>query len=908
MRFGISSTLLLCALAGIAAAAPPQGFVFEPIGDSWDTPVGVLERFDGHLVVWEREGKLWLVEPDGTRADEPWLDISDEVGGWRDHGLLGVALHPNFQSNGWVYLLYVVDRHHLFYHGTEKYNSKTNQYFEATVGRISRFTATSRDGFETIDPLSRRVLLGATPTTGFPILYESHSVGSLHFGDDGTLLASMGDSANYNGVDNGGPFSGGYVTQALNEGILGAHEDVGSFRSQMIDSLCGKILRLNAITGAGIASNPYFEPDAPYSARSRVWTLGLRNPFRWSIIPGTGSHLPEDGNPGTMLVGDVGSATTEELTFVDRGALNLGWPFFEGLTNSWGYAGASPEHPTAVNPLADGKACPGNFNFRNLIAQDTQQRDLAFYNPCAVLEAEDAQYSGAKFRDSIPGYLGAGYVDFQNPTGDWLEWTFQVPETGTYDLIFRYALGLGEARPLRLEIDGVVVDTALSFPSTAGFHEWRNRRVEVSLDEGAHQVALHAIGSSGPNYDCLVVVRDGTEEQFTVPNTIPTFTHHRSLIDWKHGQDLARVPYYLDGAAYYWELGSNGSKVQGDPFRGNCGLGGPRMGGVKSAWPDAWRGAYFGDYVAGWIRCAPLNESGVAQSVSIFETDLSGLTFIGASRAGDELFVATLNGTVGRYRWDPKVNEPPTASVVTSAPYGPTPHSMDFDATSSTDPEKQALTFEWDFGDGSAPVSGATVSHVFTAPNTAPLQRNVTLMVSDPEGGTDTLAIVVSVNNSPPTVEILSPLDGSLYSMEHATTIALSASISDEEHDDRDLSCEWVLSIHHNTHEHPEPTDEQCASTAHLTPIGCGHDLFWYECELTVRDAHGLFTTVSSELFPDCDGTLVCPADLNDDTIVDAADLGIVLSGWGGTRGDINGDQLTDGADLALVLVSWGGC
>ena len=908
MSSGVFLTLLAWAFAGIAVAEPPQGFVYESIGDSWNTPVGVVERFDGHLVVWEREGKLWLVEPDGTRGDAPWLDIADEVGGWRDHGLLGVALHPNFQSNGWVYLLYVVDRHHLYHYGTNEYDATTNEYFEATVGRISRYTATIADGFASIDPLSRRILLGKTPTTGFPILYESHSVGSLHFGDDGTLLASMGDSANYGGIDDGGPFNGGYVTQALNDGILGAHEDVGSYRSQMIESLCGKILRLNAVTGAGIASNPYFESDAPYSTRSRVWTLGLRNPFRWSIIPGTGSHLPEDGDPGTLLVGDVGSGTTEELTFVDRPALNLGWPFFEGLTNAWGYAAASPEHPMAENPLADGESCPDNFNFRNLIVQDTQQKNLTFFNPCAVLEAEDAQYSGAEFRNSTPGYLGAGYIDFQNPTGDWLQWTFQVSETGTYDLVFRYALGLGESRPLRLEIDGVVVDPSMSFPSTAGFHEWRTHRTTVRLDEGTHQAGLHAIGSSGANFDCLVVVRDGTEAQFTVPKTIPTFTHHRSLVDWRHGQDLARAPYYLDGAAYYWELGSNESEVLGAPFRGNCALGGPLLGGEESAWPDAWHGAFFGDYVAGWIRCVEIDESGVAQSVSLFETGLGGLTFLGGSWDSDELFVARLDGTLRRYRWDPKADEPPTARVVTSIPYGPTPHSMDFDATSSTDPEKQALSFEWDFGDGSEAGSGATVTHVFTAPDATPLQRNVTLTVRDAAGGTDTFVIVVSVNNTPPTIEILSPLDGALYSMEHATTVALSASIQDEEHDEFDLTCEWILITHHNAHEHPEPTDDACASAAHITPIGCGHDLFWYECELTVTDAHGLSTTVSSDIFPDCDGTLVCPADLNDDAIVDGADLALVLSGWGRTSGDINGDQNTDGADLALVLVAWGGC
>ena len=69
MSSSVFLTLLAWAFTGIAVAEPPQGFVYETIGDSWNTPVGVVERFDGHLVVWEREGKLWLVEPDGTRGD-----------------------------------------------------------------------------------------------------------------------------------------------------------------------------------------------------------------------------------------------------------------------------------------------------------------------------------------------------------------------------------------------------------------------------------------------------------------------------------------------------------------------------------------------------------------------------------------------------------------------------------------------------------------------------------------------------------------------------------------------------------------------------------------------------------------------------------------------------------------------
>ena len=113
----ITTALLLPAIGLLsgAFATPPQGFTRESIEGTWANPVGVVERHDDRLVVWERGGKIWLVDPDGQAHDEPWLDLSDEVGAWRDHGLLGFALHPAFAETGWIYLYYVVDRHHLLH-------------------------------------------------------------------------------------------------------------------------------------------------------------------------------------------------------------------------------------------------------------------------------------------------------------------------------------------------------------------------------------------------------------------------------------------------------------------------------------------------------------------------------------------------------------------------------------------------------------------------------------------------------------------------------------------------------------------------------------------------------------------------------------------------------------------------
>ena len=88
------------------------------------------------------------------------IDIREEVGAWDDHGLLGVALHPNFRQNGYIYLLYAVDHHYLTKFGTPAYNPATNEYNRATMGRITRYTARASDNFHSVDPASRTILAG----------------------------------------------------------------------------------------------------------------------------------------------------------------------------------------------------------------------------------------------------------------------------------------------------------------------------------------------------------------------------------------------------------------------------------------------------------------------------------------------------------------------------------------------------------------------------------------------------------------------------------------------------------------------------------------------------------------------------------------------------------------------------
>ncbi len=317
------------------AQAQPSGFTDQVFIGGWNQVTGLTFDVNGRMYAWEKSGKVWVVE-NGSRLPNPLIDISEEVGNWRDFGLVGFALDPDFLTNGYIYLLYVVDLHHLLHFGTGSYDPNTNEYFDAAIGRITRYTAEASTNFTTVDYSSRQVLFGETASTGMPSLHQSHGVGALVFGTDGTLLATLGDGASYSSVDEGSA-SETYYQTALNEGIIRPDENVGAYRVQKMDSFNGKIIRIDPATGDGLSSNPFYDAANPRSAASRTWALGVRNPYRIALRPETGSHNPDNGQPGDFYFGDVGWGTREELNVIDAPGLNFGWPKYEGMTFQPGY-------------------------------------------------------------------------------------------------------------------------------------------------------------------------------------------------------------------------------------------------------------------------------------------------------------------------------------------------------------------------------------------------------------------------------------------------------------------------------------------------------------------------------------------------------------------------------------------
>ncbi len=124
-----------------------------------------------------------------------------------------------------------------------------------------------------------------------------------------------------------------------------------------------------------------------------------------------------------------------------------------------------------------------------------------------VLEAEKAFLGGPDVDARHRGFSGTGFADYQKSTGDSITWTVNATLAGRYELGFRYALGK-DNRSLALKVNGVVVDTSLTFTGSGSWTAWELARVGAQLGAGDNTVTLVATGTSGPNIDYLTVKPD----------------------------------------------------------------------------------------------------------------------------------------------------------------------------------------------------------------------------------------------------------------------------------------------------------------------------------------------------------------------------------------------------------------
>ncbi|HVD40981.1 MAG TPA: PQQ-dependent sugar dehydrogenase [Solirubrobacterales bacterium] len=302
--------------------------------DGLQKPTTVDFAPDGKMFVAERNG--FVLEFDSIEDPTPTLvlAITDKVLAAGDRGLLGMKLDPEYPTEPFVYLSYTYDApiggdsdDSTHTHNADGSDScdETNFSIDCLAsGRLARVEinpATSVAVGGPVDPSSEQVLVNSWCQQ-----VTSHSIGDIEFDSSGALLMSGGDGASWGSIDYG----------QLGNPCNDPPYEGGSLRAQDLRTpatpgdptdYSGSVIRVDRETGAALVDNPFsvnplFGGGVEDVAAKRVLANGLRNPYRFTLRPGSGE----------IYVGDVGQDLWEEINrFTLPGpGVNFGWPCYEG--------------------------------------------------------------------------------------------------------------------------------------------------------------------------------------------------------------------------------------------------------------------------------------------------------------------------------------------------------------------------------------------------------------------------------------------------------------------------------------------------------------------------------------------------------------------------------------------------
>jgi glucose/arabinose dehydrogenase len=240
---------------------------------------------DPRLFVVQQRGAIRIIE-NGVLLD-PFLDLSEDANGpvkcCGENGLLGLAFHPRYATNGQFFVTYTA--------------RLTGDPANAQRNVLARCTVSA-------DP-NRSDPASCVDVISIPDHADNHNGGMIEFGPDGYLYWGTGD----------GGSGGALNAQALEDGVP----------TPNTKALFGKILRLDIDTRSpGLEYGiPADNPFATGGGRPEIFIRGLRNPWRWSF----------DRLTGDLWIADVGQKQVEELTVLrphQQPGANLGWPVWEG--------------------------------------------------------------------------------------------------------------------------------------------------------------------------------------------------------------------------------------------------------------------------------------------------------------------------------------------------------------------------------------------------------------------------------------------------------------------------------------------------------------------------------------------------------------------------------------------------
>ncbi len=233
----------------------------------FNDPVEIVHAGDSRLFIVQQTGQIRILNANGTVNSTNFLTVASLISVGSERGLLGLAFHPQYATNGYFYINYT--------------NTAGN-----TV--IARYTRNSGNP-DIADTASAQILL----TINQP--YSNHNGGCLRFGPDGYLYIGMGD-----GGSGGDPQN----------------------NAQNKNSLLGKMLRIDVNSGSPY-SNPSTNAFIGIDGADEIWATGLRNPWKFSFDKTTGDLWIAD-------VGQNQIEEINKVTAGTAAGLNFGWRCYEG--------------------------------------------------------------------------------------------------------------------------------------------------------------------------------------------------------------------------------------------------------------------------------------------------------------------------------------------------------------------------------------------------------------------------------------------------------------------------------------------------------------------------------------------------------------------------------------------------
>jgi len=360
------------------------------IAENLVSPLSVVESPDDskRLFIVDQAGKIWIIPPGATILTTPFLDLSGKIvslnANYDERGLLSMAFHPNFKTNGKFYVFYTAPPRAGGPAPGANWNSLT---------RVSEFKVSASNA-NVADVNTERVILEADHPQ------SNHNGGTVAFGPDGFLYISIGDGGNKDDVG-AGHFSDWYTA------------NIGGNAQNLWANLMGKVLRIDVNSGT-----PYSIPsDNPFAGstnfKKEIYAYGFRNPYRFSFDMG-GTHQ--------LYLGDAGQSLYEEVDIVTKGS-NYGWNVKEGTVcfNTDSDLLIRPNCPSVdslgkslVDPIIQlkNKANPSGGGTSLVVVGGNVYRGTAFPNL-------QGKYIFGSFASDFANPDGELYVATPAPSGMW---------------------------------------------------------------------------------------------------------------------------------------------------------------------------------------------------------------------------------------------------------------------------------------------------------------------------------------------------------------------------------------------------------------------------------------------------------------------------------------------------------